>query len=100
MAAEALENTLPPVRLDVTELPRQAGPAAAVVCLTTIHIVPWFFRGTITCGAAPVAELGRRHNHLQSFPSRNERGAALVRWTERYVATLRERRPCVTAPLR
>lgn len=41
MAAEALPNILPPLRLDVTELPWQAGPAAAVVCLNMIHIAPW-----------------------------------------------------------
>lgn len=36
MAAEALPNILPPLRLDVTELPWQAGPATAIICLNMI----------------------------------------------------------------
>ncbi|MEP9374809.1 DUF938 domain-containing protein [Mesorhizobium sp. KR1-2] len=41
MAAEALPNILPPLRLDVTELPWRAGPATAIICLNMIHIAPW-----------------------------------------------------------
>lgn len=41
MAAEVLPNILAPLRIDVTELPWQAGNAAAIVCLNMIHIAPW-----------------------------------------------------------
>jgi hypothetical protein len=58
MAAEALENILPPVRLDVTELPWQAGPAAAVVCLNMIHIAPWSAAEGLICGAETALDQG------------------------------------------
>jgi hypothetical protein len=54
MAAEALENILFPLRLDVTELPWQVGPAAAAVCLNMIHIAPWSATEGLICGAETV----------------------------------------------
>ncbi|WP_245409941.1 DUF938 domain-containing protein [Pararhizobium haloflavum] len=58
IAAEARENILPPVRLDVTELPWQAGPAAAVVCLNMIHIAPWSATEGLVRGAQAVLGQG------------------------------------------
>jgi hypothetical protein len=58
MAAEALPNILPPLRLDVTELPWQAGPAAAVVCLNMINIAPWSAAEGLICGAETVLGQG------------------------------------------
>jgi hypothetical protein len=58
MAAEALENIPPPLRLDVTELPWQVGPAAAVVCLNMIHIAPWSAAEGLIRGAETVLGQG------------------------------------------
>jgi hypothetical protein len=41
MVAENLPNILTPLRIDVTEMPWQAGNATAIVCLNMIHIAPW-----------------------------------------------------------
>ncbi len=51
MASEAQPNILPPLRLDVTELPWQAGPVQAVVCLNMIHIAPWSAAQGLLAGA-------------------------------------------------
>lgn len=58
MEAEALPNILPPLRLDVTELPWQAGSAAAVVCLNMIHIAPWSAAEGLIRGAETVLGQG------------------------------------------
>lgn len=77
MAAEGLPNILPPLRLDVTELPWQAVPATAVVCLNMIHIAPWSATEGLAGGAE--AALGQggvlflygpyRRNGVQTSPS-------------------------------
>ncbi len=54
MAVEALPNILPPLRLDVTELPWQAGAAQAVVCLNMIHIAPWSAAEGLILGAETI----------------------------------------------
>jgi hypothetical protein len=77
MAAEALENILPPLRLDVAELPWQAGPAAAVVCLNMIHIAPRSAAEGLIRGAETVLGQGGIHflygpyrrNGVQTSPS-------------------------------
>jgi hypothetical protein len=58
MAAEALPNILPPLRLDVTELPWQAGSAAAVICLNMIHIAPWSATEGLIRGAETILGQG------------------------------------------
>jgi hypothetical protein len=58
MAAEALPNILPPLRLDVTEFPWQIGSAAAVVCLNMIHIAPWSAAEGLIRGAETVLSQG------------------------------------------
>ncbi|MGB3643354.1 MAG: DUF938 domain-containing protein [Mesorhizobium sp.] len=58
MAAETLENILPPLHLDVTELPWQIGSAAAVVCLNMIHIAPWSATEGLIRGAETILGQG------------------------------------------
>lgn len=77
MAAEALPNILPPLRLDVSELPWQAGPAIAIICLNMIHIAPWsaaeeLIRGAeITLGQGDILFLygPYRRNGVPTSPS-------------------------------
>ena len=49
----ALANLLPPLRLDVTELPWPVGaPLDAIYCANMLHIAPWATCGALMRGAA------------------------------------------------
>ncbi|MEP9396687.1 DUF938 domain-containing protein [Mesorhizobium sp. KR2-14] len=58
MAVETLPNIRSPLRLDVTELPWQAGAAQAVVCLNMIHIAPWSAAEGLILGAETILGQG------------------------------------------